>query len=93
MDHTPSVAKEHYDQDNSRRIASAKESLAIQNKEKEFPDLGQHSDEVRAYRAKREAENKQMSIDAAKNVITESKVNASGKRYAQVLTSSTATDF
>ena len=93
MDHSSSVAKQHYDQDRAKRIANAKEGLAIQNREKEFPDLGEHSDEVRASRLKREADFKEMSLAAAEKVITESKLNQSGKRYMQVLARPSATDI
>ena len=93
MDHTSSVAKQHYDQGKVRRIASVKEALAIQNREKEFPDLGEHNDEVRASRLKREADFKRMSLAAAEKVIVESKQNLSGKRYMQVLSNPSAADI
>ena len=95
MDHTPAVTQQHYDKSKTQRIAAAKKTLAVQNREKDFPDLGGYNHQVSVARAKREAVNKEMSLAEAEKVISEGKTNQAGKRYIQVRTnpSSPAVSF
>ena len=86
MDHTPAVTQQHYDKSKTQRIAAAKKTLAVQNREKDFPDLGGYNHQVSVARAKREAVNKEMSLAEAEKVISEGKTNQAGKRYMQVQT-------